>query len=108
MKRMVATLLALVMCLSLAACGSTPDKQPAINAYNQVSETYNKFAEVANANIEAFTDEDIEFFNGCADVLNEYADKLESNTEFTQAEIDEMVEMFNEFNDILEEFLAEF
>ena len=45
---------------------------------------------------------------GCADLLNEYADKLESDTEFTQEEIDEMVEMFNEFNGVIEEFLAEY
>ena len=106
MKKLISLLLALVMCLSLVACGGGPDVQPAIDAYNQCSETYNKFVEIGNAHLEDFTEEDIAFLNGCADVLNEYAEKLESETEFTQEEIDEMVEMFDEFNGIIEEFLA--
>ena len=104
MKKLVSAFLALIMCLSLAACGG-PDKQPAVDAYNQVSETYNEFVDIANASIEELTDEEIEFFNGCADVLNEYADTLEKRNDFTQEEIDEMIEMFNEFNDVIQEYL---
>lgn len=106
MKKLMSLFLALVMCLSLAACGG-PDKQPAIDAFNDCSDTFNEFAEVANANLEAFTDEEIEFFNACADLLNEYADKLETRDDFTQEEIDEMVDMFKEFDTILEEYLLE-
>ena len=46
MKKLLALMLALVMSLSLAACDSGPDKQPAIDAYNQCSETYNKFVDI--------------------------------------------------------------
>ena len=106
MKKLMSLFLALVMCLSLTACGG-PDKQPAIDAFNACSDTFNEFAEIANANLDAFTDDEIEFFNGCADLLNEYADKLETRDDFTQEEIDEMVDMFTEFDAVLEEYLQE-
>ena len=37
MKRVIALLLALVLSLSLVACGG-PDAQPAIDAYNKLAE----------------------------------------------------------------------
>ena len=105
MKKLIALLLALVMCLPLAACGGV-DVQPAIDAYNQCSETYNKFAEVGNEHLEDFTDAEIDELNACADALNEYAEILESDTEFTQEEVDEMVALFNELTVALEEYIA--
>jgi len=107
MKKLTALLLALVMCFSLAACGG-PDKQPAIDAYNKLADNYNEFVELVNADLESVADEDIAFFNGCSEVLNEYAEKLESDADFTQEEIDEMIEMFEEFNTIIEEALVEY
>lgn len=107
MKKLTTLLLALVMCISFVACGG-PDKQPAIDAYNELADHYNEFVDLINADIESVADEDIEFFNGCSDVLNEYAEKLESDTEFTQEEIDEMIEIFEEFNAVIEEALAEY
>ena len=107
MKKLIALFLSLVMCLVLVACGG-PDKQPAIDAYNELASNYNEFVDLANADLESFSDEDIEFFNGCSALLNEYADKLEGDTEFTQEEIDEMIEMFKEFNGVIEEALAEY
>ena len=86
MKKFTALLLTLVLCLSMVACGSSgPDKPPAI----------------------AWGEEDIEFMNNCADVINEYGTKLDSDGELTQEEIDEMVDMFDEFNGIIEEYLQE-
>ena len=105
MRKLTALLLALVMGLSLVACGG-PDKQPAIDAYNELVENYNNFVDLANENLDSFSEEDIEFFNGCADVITEYGEKLDSGAEFTQEEIDEMVEMFEEFNGIIEEGLV--
>ena len=107
MKKLTALFLAIVMSLSLVACGGGPDKQPAIDAYNQVSKTYNEFVEIANHDLSGWAEEDIDFMNSCADLLSEYADKLEGDTEFTQEEIDEMVDMFNEFNGVIEDFMAE-
>lgn len=107
MKRMIALLLALILCLSLTACGG-PDRQPAIDAFNEVTENYNKFVEIGNAHIEEFSEEDIEVLNACANALTEYGEQLENDDELTQEQLDEMVEMFEEFNGIILEFLAEF
>jgi len=108
MRKLFALLLAMTMCLSLTACGGGPDKQPAIDSYNRVTETYNKFVEVANENLDSFTDEDIEFFNACAAYLEEQGEVLGSDAELTQEELDEMVEMFDEFNGVIEEILADY
>lgn len=107
MKKLLSILLALTICLSLVACGG-PDRQPAIDSYNRVSETYNKFVDVGNEHLDSFTDEDIELFNACAAYLEEQGTKLESDAELTQEELDEMVAMFDEFNGIIEEILADY
>ena len=52
MKKIVALLLALVMCLSLVACGG-PDKQPAVDAYNKLAQNYNTFVEQENENLDS-------------------------------------------------------
>ena len=106
MKRMIALLAAMVLCLSLTACGG-PDKQPAIDAYSEVTANYNKFVDIGNAHIEEFSDEDIQILNACADALTQYGEQLESDDGLTQEQLDEMVEMFEEFNGIILEFLAE-
>ncbi len=104
MKKLFALLTAMVMSLSLVACGS-PDKQPAIDAYNQLAENYNAFVEQENENLDAWTEEDIDYMNEIADVITQYSEKLSDDTEFTQEEIDEMVDMFNEFNDVIVEYM---
>ena len=108
MKKFTALLLTLVLCLSMVACGSSgPDKQPAIDSCNTLAENYNAFVDIANKDLSAWGEEDIEFMNNCADVINEYGTKLDSDEELTQEEIDEMVDMFDEFNGIIEEYLQE-
>ena len=104
MKRVIALLLALVLSLSLVACGG-PDKQPAVDAYNKLAQNYNTFVEQENENLDSWAEEDIEYMNEVATVITEYGTKLSGDTEFTQEQIDEMVEMFNEFNAVIEEYL---
>ena len=92
MKKFTALLLTLVLCLSRVACGSSgPDKQPAIDSYNTLAENYNAFVDIANKDLSAWGEEDIEFMNNCADVINEYGTKLDSDEELTQEEIDEAI-----------------
>ena len=104
MKRVIALLLALVLSLSLVACGG-PDKQPAVDAYNKLAQNYNTFVEQENENLDSWAEEDIEYMNEVATVITEYGTKLSGDTEFTQEQIDEMVEMFNEFNGVIEEYM---
>jgi ABC-type glycerol-3-phosphate transport system substrate-binding protein len=104
MKRVIALLLALVLSLSLVACGG-PDVQPAIDAYNKLAENYNTFVEQENENLDSWAEEDVEYMNEIAAVITEYGTKLSGDTEFTQEQIDEMVGMFNEFNAVIEEYL---
>ena len=104
MKRVIALLLALVLSLSLVACGG-PDKQPAVDAYNKLAQNYNTFVEQENENLDSWAEEDIEYMNEVAAAITEYGTKLSGDTEFTQEQIDEMVEMFNEFNAVIEEYL---
>lgn len=107
MKKFRMILVVMVMCLNLVACGG-PDTQPAIDAHTELTENYNKFVDYANADLDSYSQEDIDILNGCAAVIDDYGEKLSQNTEFTQEEIDEMVDMFDEFNGIIEEFLVEY
>lgn len=106
MKKIITLLVTMVMCVNLVACGV--DTQPAIDAYNELAENYNEFVDYANEDLESYTQEDIDLLNGCAEVIDEYGEKLAGDAEFTEEEVDEMVEMFEEFNGIIEEFLAEY
>ncbi len=106
MKKTLAILLAAALCLSLAACGdSGPDKQPAIDAYNQLAENYNKFVETTNEDLSGWSDEDIDYMNSIADAITQYGEQLGSDTEFTQEQLDSIVEACNEFNGVIEEYL---
>ena len=104
MKKLVALVLTLVLCLSLAACGG-PDTQPAIDAYNKLAQNYNTFVTQENENLENWDAEDISYMNQIAAVITEYGTKLSDGTEFTQEEIDAMVDEFNEFNTVIENYL---
>lgn len=104
MKKLTAHLLALTMGLFLVACSSV-DRQPAVDAYNELCENYNKFVELGNANIDSIAEEDVEFLNSIAAGIDEYGETLNGDTELTQEEVDEMVEMFKEFNAAVKEAL---
>ena len=107
MKKLHTILLATVLCLSLVGCGgSGPDKQPAIDAYNELTENYNKFVEITNEDLSGWSEEDIDYMNSIADAITQYGEQLESDSELTQEQLDEMVEACNEFNGIIEEYLA--
>ncbi len=104
MKKIITLLAAMVMCLNLVACGG-PDRQPAVDAYNELAENYNKFVEIGNEHLDELSEEDIDFWNGVADVVTEYSTTLEGETELTQEELDDMVELFNELNGVIVEAL---
>ena len=109
MKKLLSTLLAAVLCFSLVACGgnSGPDKQPAIDAYNELAANYNKFVETANEDLSDWSDEDVEYMNSVAEAITQYGTQLGDDTEFTQEQLDEMIKACNDFNEVIEGYLAE-
>ena len=89
MKKLTSLLLAAVMCLSLAACGGGPDKQPAIDAYNKAADAVNEIVEIVNQDPDTYADI-IDVVQQVVDDLNEAADVLE-NEKLDQATLDQLV-----------------
>lgn len=93
MKKLVAVFLVVVMCASLAACGG-PDKQPAIDAFNQTSAAFNEVAAVINENSDMFDQSVIDTMVSMANLLNEYSEVLSSSDPIEEETLNEMIEWF--------------
>ena len=89
MKKLTSLLLAAVMCLSLAACGGGPDKQPAIDAYNKAANAVNAVVEIMSNDIDTYGGY-ADRMNQIVDDLNEVADALE-NDELDKNTLDQLV-----------------
>ncbi len=86
MKKIIALVLSLVLALSLAACGSKPDKQPLVDAYNAASSSFDEVANLVNDNADVVAPELVDVLNQTADMLLEY--KALTNEDLTQEQID--------------------
>ncbi|MBO5336466.1 MAG: hypothetical protein J6A94_04955 [Lachnospiraceae bacterium] len=95
MKKLSALLMALVMCVSLVACGGA-DPQPAIDSFNSASDAYDTLIDKINANIEAYPQDLLDAISEMGSTLTEYKDMLESDREYTEEEVTGMVEVFTE------------
>lgn len=95
MKKLSALLMALVMCVSLVACGGA-DPQPAIDSFNSASDAYDTLIDKINANIEAYPQDLLDAISEMGSTLTEYKDMLESDQEYTEEEVTGMVEVFTE------------
>lgn len=95
MKKMCAFLMAMVMSLSLVACGGV-DIQPAIDAFNNASTAYDAVSNKVNAEIGAYPEEFIDTMNELADTMLEYKAVLESGEELTEEQVNEMITVFAE------------
>jgi ABC-type glycerol-3-phosphate transport system substrate-binding protein len=109
MKKLIALMLALVMSLSLVACGggddtgastdtNTPavettgaDIQPAIDAFNAASDAFDAVANEVNANIDIYSQELIDTMIAMSDSMTETKTLLESNPELTEEKVQELV-----------------
>lgn len=89
MKKLVSLLLAVILCLSLAACGG-PDKQPAIDAHNKAGEAMNALSDLINQDPASYADY-IDEMNELVELLNECGAYLESSSDLNQEDLDEWV-----------------
>lgn len=53
MKKLMAMLAAMLLCVSLVACGGV-DTRPAIDAYNELCDNYNKIVDMVNEDIDSY------------------------------------------------------
>lgn len=95
MKKIVAFVLALVLSLSLVACGGA-DKQPAIDAFNKTSTAFNEVAAIINADIESWDAESVEAMTEMANVLQQHGSLLSSNQEISEESLAEMIAWYAE------------
>lgn len=98
MKKLVALLLTLVMCLSLVACGG-PDKQPAIDAFNKAKDSFNEVAVEINKEPDAYAQEVIDTMVDMANLLEEHGKLLSSDEELSEEQLNEMIEWYAEVED---------
>ncbi|MDO4564790.1 MAG: hypothetical protein Q4C04_04175 [Clostridia bacterium] len=96
MKKTIALILTLVLALSLIACSSGADKQPAIDAYNEASEAYNELAELFNSYSELVDPSMLSSFEDMGDIMDSYNELLSGDQELTQEQVDEIVEWCGE------------
>ena len=95
MKKILAFVLALVLSLSLVACGGA-DKQPAIDAFNKTSAAFNEVAAIINADIESWDAESVEVMKEMASVLQQHGALLSSNQEISEESLAEMIAWYAE------------
>lgn len=105
MKKLAALLLALVLCVALTACG--PDRQPAIDAFNEANTLFNEVAGYMNENPDEFDDESFQFMNDFAEVIAEHKALLEGDQELTEEKLAEMIEWYGTVKDLMIELKAE-
>lgn len=92
MKKLLALFTALVMCLSIVACGV--DKQPAIDAFNSANTAFTEIANAVNADPDSFDEELIDVMIEMSGLLSEYKALLEGDDVLTEEDIAAMVEWF--------------
>ncbi len=86
MKKLIAVLLAIVMCVALTACGGV-DKSAAVEAYNANHKLLVEVAELANANIEMIDAATSDAVTEISYELADYQAELESE-DITQERVD--------------------
>ena len=113
MKKLFVLLLALVMSLSLIACGgddsstdtseepaveetSGADIQRALDAFDSATTAFDVAANAINEDLEAYPQELIDTMNEMYDSLIELQEVMESDNEFTEEQVDEFVSLLNQ------------
>ncbi len=89
-----AAIIAICMLFSLTGCGDSAKKQEAIDAFNQTSTVFDETANLINANADKIDDEVISTFQQMSELLSQYKDILEGDSEIEDDKYDEMIEWF--------------
>ena len=95
MKKILAMVLALVLCLAMVACGG-PDKQPAIDAFNKASAAFDQVVAVINEDPSAYADEVIETMTEMANLMIQHKELLESDKEISEEALTEMINWYGD------------
>ena len=91
MKKLLSLLLTLIMCLSLMACSSGPDKQPAIDAFNNEKDSFNEVAVEINKEPDAYAQEVINVMIDMANLLEEHGKLLSGDEVISEEQLNEMI-----------------
>ena len=94
MKKVIAILMVLATCFALIACGG-PDRQPAIDAFNEAKNAFNEVAIIINSDIESYDEELVDVMIEMAGVLEQHKNLLEGDEELTQEKLDEMIAWYD-------------
>ena len=106
MKKLIALVLAFVMGLSIVAC-TGPDKQPAIDAFNQAKDAFNEVAAVINSEPEAYAEEVIDTMVEMANLLQQHGELLGGDQEISQEALDEMIAWYADVEEWVADVKAE-
>ena len=87
MKKLMVLIMTMMMGMSLVACGGA-DKQPAIDAFNKTSTSFN------NENPQAYDQDLVDTMVDMAGVLNEHKQILESDDDVEEEKLQEMIDWY--------------
>ncbi|MBR4863288.1 MAG: hypothetical protein IKU07_01825 [Oscillospiraceae bacterium] len=107
MKKLIALVLALVLTLSLAACGNT-SKKLATEALDAASKAFNELADKMNEDIGYYEDSAVEAITEMALMLEENKQLLENSKEFTQEQLNELMKEFQSILDKVAEIKTDY
>lgn len=107
MKKLISVLLALIMCLSLVACGG-PDKQPAIDAFNAANTAFAEVANAMNENPEVFPEDVIDSMVSLGETIAEHKALLAGDEKLSEEQLEEMIAWYATVEEMMTELKAEY
>lgn len=93
MKKIIVLMLAMIMVISLVACGDSK-KQELIDSFNEASDEFNETAEYMNAHLDQVDDELISVSQQMSELLTQYKNIIEGDTEISDEQQQEMIDWF--------------
>ena len=102
MKKLISTMLAVLLLISMVACGGeNPKLVEAKEGFNSVSEQFNEVAAFLNENKDDISEELIDTMNQLSDLLSEYGTKFENGDALTDEQLDAVMAWFESTKEVL-------